>query len=294
MLAFFVSLAVTSSAFASFGIEAGSVKTKFELAEGVNGVPQASSHPYAFTISFALNTNSEGLSEGGELRDVLIDLPPGLVGNPRAVPECSRQEFEGFLPLCPADSQIGLLTAVTPGPLGEVSGAIFNMVPPPGVAAQLGFSTDGLNALQDASLRSRSEGYGLRVTTNGLPLEVTGVTATIWGTPAAEGHDHQRNTVVGGKATPYVGVHTPFLTLPASCGEPLKTTISIDSTLEPGNFFSASTELLGAGGDPATLPGCEAVPFKPSSSTTPTGLEAAKLERPRLRLEVPERRPAQP
>ncbi len=272
-LVFVSSLAMVSSAWAGFGIESGSLSTTFEVSQGHTGLPQASSHPYAFTISFAINTNSGGRSEGGLLRDVLIDLPPGLIGNQHSVAECTRQEFEGFLPSCTSNAQIGLLTANIPG-LGEVSGPIYNMVPPPGVAAQLGFSVSGLNALQNASLRSRSEGYGLLVTTNGLPLEVTAVHATIWGTPADEGHDPQRGQQFGGPATPFVGVHTPFLTLPADCNEPLKTTVSVDSTLEPGHFLSASAESLNAGGEPSALPGCEVVPFKPAVTTTPTVLAA--------------------
>ncbi len=285
-LVFVCSLVMVSSAYAAFGIESGSLSTTFEVSEGQVGLPQASSHPYAFTVSFAINTDNKGHSEGGLLRDVLIDLPPGLIGNQHSVAECTRQEFEGFLPNCTSDAQIGLLTANIPG-LGEVSGPIYNMVPPPGVAAQLGFGVNGLNALQNASLRSRREGYGLLVTTNGLPLEVTAVHATIWGTPADEGHDAQRVQQAGNPPEPFVGAHIPFLTLPADCSEPLKTTVSVDSTLEPGHLVSASTESLDAGGQPAALPGCEVVPFKPSVSTTPTALDAASPSGLDFHLEFP-------
>ncbi len=83
-----------AAAHADFGIEPGSFHTSFEVSEGVLGVPQASSHPYAFRIGFKLNTDSFGHSEGGELRSILIDLPPGFAGDPFATARCTRQEFE--------------------------------------------------------------------------------------------------------------------------------------------------------------------------------------------------------
>ena len=98
---------------ASFGVAPGSLAVTARNADGTIDA-QASSHPYAFTVSFALNTDLEGHSVGGELRDVLIDLPPGLVGNPTAVPTCTRQEFEGGRPHCSPASQIGILHANIP------------------------------------------------------------------------------------------------------------------------------------------------------------------------------------
>jgi hypothetical protein len=284
-LVFVSSLVMVSSACAAFGFESGSLSTSFEVSEGHTGLPQASSHPYAFTLSFALNTDEKGHSEGGELRDVLIDLPAGLVGNPRSVAECTRQEFEGFAPNCTPDSQIGQVNAILTGL--DVIGPIYNMVPPPGVVAQLGFSLKGLNALQNASLRRRSEGYGLLVATNGLPQGVTAVHATIWGTPADESHDAQRIQEVGDTPRPFVGAHIPFLTLPADCSEPLKTSVSVDSSLEPGHFVSATAESLDAGGAPVALPGCEVVPFKPSVSTTPTVLDASSASGLDFNLKFP-------
>jgi hypothetical protein len=273
-------LMAPASAQAGFGIKPGSLETTYEVAEGLPGVPQASSHPWAFTLAFELNLNSEsGQSEGGELRDVHVELPAGLFGDPFAVERCTRQEFEGFAPSCSPNSQVGIVEANIPG-IGLVKGPVYDMVPPPGVAAELGFSAAGLNVLQDISVNTE-EGYRLHVEANGLPLEVTQISETIWGTPAEAGHDFQRGfKAAEGKpeyATAFVGTHRPFLTLPAQCAEPLGTTVGVDSKLAPGDFLSASAYSLAAGGEAAPPGGCGAVPFDPrvAAATTSKAASAA-------------------
>ncbi|MGE5282505.1 MAG: hypothetical protein ACM3N0_09350 [Chloroflexota bacterium] len=245
----------------SFGIEPGSLTTTALASEGGVLDSQASSHPYSWTLAFKLNTDKEGHSEGGEMRDVLIDLPAGLVGDPFAVPRCTRQEFEGFGPNCSPNTQVGILKANVPG-LGFVTGPIYDMVPLPGTAAQLGFSATGLNALQNVSVLTEA-GYGLHVATNGLPLEVTSVEATVWGTPADESHDDERGLVPAEGGVPYVGPHLPFLTMPAQCSVPLATRVAVDSKLAPGVYDTATAYSLDTGGNPAAQDGCASVPFKP-------------------------------
>lgn len=278
-----LSLTVPAAAQAGFGIEPGSLKSTFEVAEGVVGVPQASSHPYAFSIGFKLNTNVQGSTEGGQLRSFLIDLPPGFAGDPFAVGRCSRQQFEGFQPSCPNNSQVGIVKARLPETGILAGGALYNMVPPPGVAAQFGFSVAGLNALPEVSLRTEtpflSERYGLHVSTFGLPLEVSSAEATVWGTPADAGHDSLRGFEAAegkpGVGHPYEGPHEAFLVLPAECSEPIRTTVEVDSKLNPGHYVSAEAMSLDSGGLPAAPQGCSSVPFSPRVSASPTSRAAS-------------------
>jgi hypothetical protein len=72
---------------------------------------QAGDHPYETTVSFSLNTRdtirevdafevSEGLT-----KDVIVDVPPGFVGNPTVVPQCP--EYDVSANNCPPDTEIG-------------------------------------------------------------------------------------------------------------------------------------------------------------------------------------------
>src|SRR6185436_10133702 len=92
LLALVTSLALPTFARANFGIEPGSVTVKAINKDGTVDT-LASSHPFAFSIRFKLNTDAKGHTEGGEMRDAIVDLPPGLVGNPQALPACSQQYF---------------------------------------------------------------------------------------------------------------------------------------------------------------------------------------------------------
>ena len=179
------------------------------------------------------------LVEGGGVRDVLTDLPPGFVGNPQAVPRCPRTSFEGALPQCPPNTQVGVLRAILGG-TGEVFGPLYNLAPPPGVAAQLGFSVIGLNALFSASVLSE-DGYSVRITTADIPAEVKAATATIWGVPADPGHDPERGEKGGLTSNAPL---LPFLTLPTSCDFPPESIFQVDSKLDPGVFSARRTDPL--------------------------------------------------
>jgi hypothetical protein len=264
------SLAAPAIAQADFGLVPGSTEVTARNADGTVDT-QASSHPYSFVVHFQLRTNSEtGQSEGGEMRDTIVNLPPGFIGNPNALPRCARQNFEGGNPRCPLSTQVGVLQANIVG-VGQITGPVYNLDPPPGVAAQLGFSNFSLNALQYASVRSE-EGYGLGITVPNLPVEVVSVTETIWGTPSDPGHDALRGprAINGGPPAASDAPLLPFLTLPASCDGPMKTTVEVDSKSNPGVFVGETAESLDAGGNPAPISGCEGVPFAPAISSQPT------------------------
>src|SRR6185312_224942 len=103
-------LVAASSAYAAFGIAPGSLSVRAENEDGTAD-RQVGSHPYAFSLSFAVNKTAEGFSEGGAMRDVVVDLPAGMYADPQSVPACSREEFEGALPQCPPSSQVGVVRA---------------------------------------------------------------------------------------------------------------------------------------------------------------------------------------
>ncbi|MDX6609285.1 MAG: hypothetical protein QOF85_1210 [Solirubrobacterales bacterium] len=266
-------LAAPAAAQADFGIAPGSVEVTALNKDGTVDT-EASSHPYSYTVHFDLNTDESGHTEGGALRDVLVDLPPGFIGNPRAITRCSRQLFEGPQPNCPPSTQVGFLRAVLPGG-GEISGPVYNLVPPPGIATQFGFSALEFNSLQYASLRSE-DGYGINFSAPDIPTSfgISSVTETIWGVPSDPGHDQER-TCHFESGTSFEGCSSdapglPYLTMPATCDAPLEATVRIDSNLNPGVFVGESTQSVDNGGQPAPLTGCDGVPFQPKISSQPT------------------------
>jgi hypothetical protein len=274
LLALLCALGVPQAAHAGFGIEPGSVTVKATNKDGTVDT-LASSHPFAFTVRFKLNTEPDGTTQGGVMRDAIVDLPPGLVGNPQAMPTCSQQDFGGFTPRCPVETQVGVLKAIGPE-LGEVNLPLYNVTPPPGFATEFGASAAEFTSLQYASLRSE-EGYGVRVAAPDVPLEVSEARAEIWSVPSDPGHDDFRGCFeangTASSALAHCSSSAPqlaYLTLPASCGSPLAVSVKADSKQAPGVFDEETGVAKDAIGNPALLSGCAAVPFDPAFSAQPT------------------------
>jgi hypothetical protein len=264
-----VSFALPASAQADFGFIPGSASVTTLSSDG-SVATQAGVHPASFTVHFALKTGPDGSTEGGVLRNVFTDLPPGFIGNPRAVPACSRQDFEGGTPHCPLDTQVGVEQVLASG-LGELVLPLFNLTPPPGVPTQLGASEIGFTSLQYASLRAE-EGYGLGFSVPDVPIEIKAATETIWGVPSDPSHDQERgtNALHGGAPVKSSAPRLPYLTMPATCGVVPEITISADTVEEPGVFAEESAQLRDEGGQPAPTSGCDGVPFQPKISSQPT------------------------
>jgi hypothetical protein len=124
-LGLIVLLVCSGAASASFGVRA----FDGQLTGDALGTPfaQAGGHPYALSISMDFNTRTEMPFPGDPVpwpeepvKDIVVDVPPGLVGNPTSVQQCTMDELstfppdEGGTPLCPAESQVGLVTVRTP------------------------------------------------------------------------------------------------------------------------------------------------------------------------------------
>ncbi len=265
----FASVAVAGSS-AGFGL--ASFEGSLLNANGTVDT-QAGSHPYALTFGFSFNTayNEKLGYEApiGQIRNMNFNLPPGLIGNPQAVSQCTRKTFdkggEEFVTdgaPCPASSEVGV-NAVHIGSLGGYLYApVFNLVPPPGVAAQFGFTLEGNNVFLDVGVRSGGDN-GLTVHVDNLPQhQIISDQIVIWGTPAD--HEGTAGTFVerGG---------APFLTLPTSCGAPLRFTAEALGTWGNPNLFSEKEFLMSEGVDPPLIPETEGS-WHPSEGGPAVGL----------------------
>jgi len=264
-----------------------------------DGTPdtQAGGHPYSLTTNISVNTtrseHADWLGDpstlSGDVKDIQIDPPLGLIGNPQATPMCTQDQFREQI--CPASSQVGVsrvhfsggqLCNGGCGNTGPLLTAVYNMVPPTGVPAQFAFAYDvgGIHVRTRLNARVHTGGdYGLTVAISGisqvLPLLDTAV--TLWGVPADPSHDDQRcknpsyeNGLCTGPAGTISGPNPagvplkPFLTMPTACpGTPLRTSIEADSWQEPGNFVPGEATQ-------AAAEGCESLDFSPSLKASPT------------------------
>ena len=256
----------------------------FTNADGTTDT-QAGSHPYEVTFDYDVNTavHSRPVEE---TRNIAVNLPPGLVGNPTAVPQCSRQQFDKKG--CPASSQIG----VAPTGLGVPAGGlpntfefpVYNLTPPPGVPAEFAFSIFGIHAILDAGVRSDGD-YGITEHVDDVPQRaVVRSRVTLWGVPADPSHDVERCTVVKEELEecdlPSSAQEVPFLTLPTSCEGAQPFSISSDAWGNSG--ATGSYEFLSHDGSGALtgFTGCDRLGFQPtitvapdtSYSDTPAGL----------------------
>jgi hypothetical protein len=245
---------------------------------------QAGSHPYEAVFSFdlasALQKNNALLPAGGEVRDIEVQFPPGLVGDPTAVPQCTRSQLENGA--CPQASLIGTQTVYLAGGLPpEIGFPVFNMVPPAGAPAEFGFSFSGILSFLDSTVRAGSD-YG--ITTNIARVsqrEVMHSVTTLWGFPGEASHDKWRNGHTGGCnqgeteerenlcGTPHFPILKPFLTLPTSCEKPEPFVIRANTWQDTNVTSEAKFLMHDANGNPTGFTGCEKLGFGPLITTSP-------------------------
>jgi hypothetical protein len=246
-------------------------------ATGAAVFAQAGGHPYDVLTAVSFNTHEKVISLPGfglpedkyhtawpneTTKDVSVDLPPGLIGNPTAASTCGLEQlafkFTSVIkgPLCPPASQIGTITIFSDageelfgGPYHAVPPLpVYNMTPPPGVPARFAFNVVPTNVVVtlDAKLRANGD-YGFTINAKDSPQAVAflGFRIAFWGTPAAESHKSERSCAgeispAEEGATCSAGVAPePFLRLPTSCpapGEGLLWNAHIASWTHPATF----------------------------------------------------------
>jgi hypothetical protein len=280
---------VISSVPSAFGF-AGS-DAFFSNADGTADT-QAGSHPYAALFSFDLVVKRAKVNEfpfyepaGHELRNLTFNLPPGLVGNPNAVPQCTRQLLNAEQ--CPLSSQVGVLAAENEGTgLGRFS--VYNMVPPPGAPAEFAFALEGITTFLDASVRSGSD-YGITTHVNNVvQRDVLNSVLILWGNPGDASHnpwrvglnDKEGCSEAAGRdqdpfhCKPVTPGTTPFLTLPTSCAGPQ--TFSLSANAWEDASAEARTSVLShdSNGHATGFTGCEHLGFGPTVTTSPDTSDA--------------------
>jgi hypothetical protein len=234
---------------------------------------EAGGHPYGVTTTFGIPSRLEHAA--GEARalpieepkDVVVDLPLGLVGNPQAAPQCPLADLvkNAFESACPKASRVGLVTfegeggARTSEVTELATSAVYNMVPERGYPAEFGFSYLGHPVFTYATVAHGSEGYGLRVVVPGLlGVELNSVSLTIFGDPATED---------GGSTSA-----KPFFTNPVQCtGGPLSVSVEANSWEQPRRWVSSTATAYDE------ISGCGMLQFAPTLTVLP---EVNQVDKP--------------
>ncbi len=272
-------------ALAAFGFE--EVDVTFRTFDG-SPATQAGSHPFALTTTVRMNTVEEsGLeSPDGDLRDLWVDYPVGVVADTTAVPRCTDAEFELIVDgksSCPLATVIGVaeVTASSSGPIPVGSedfaepAPVYNLQPSPGTVARIGFVAAGQPIDAEIGLSDAAPHNGfIAVTDLSQAILFYSARVSIWGDPSDPAHDGERGpcAFLEGASCPVAFLPRPFLTLPRSCSGPLQTAFTAYSWQDPPQSDAAS--VLSHDNfeppNPQGLTGCGKLAFLPQIDAQPT------------------------
>jgi hypothetical protein len=253
---------------------------------------QAGSHPFEVSTSFNVNTKPGFAEEvpDGDAKELRFQLPPGLVGSTTAVPRCATADFltvaEDGYPACPDASAVGTTQAQILHLGRNLSEPVYNLVPPPGVAAKLGFIAFNIPTTIEIGLSQEPPTNVIAGVLN-VPqvVEFYGAGLQVWGVPADHRHDPFRGRCLAlvnvdhygevvSRGTCEAGAEdtgaeeAPFLTMPRSCSGPLAFSYEATSWQQPDALpDTGSVEAPG-------MTGCSRLGFSPQATASPTASSA--------------------
>ena len=237
LLAIVLLLALPSSAQAAFDVSSFTV-TPSGLAAG--------SHPdVAIGIGFSGNEH---------VRDLTVSLPPGLVGNPNAVPRCAAAKFQ--TDTCAANTRVGT-TSVDSTLLGlpiTATGDVYNLQPGAGEPARLGVIVRPPLGADKIFLITH---IALRPADGGLDSIITGIpsTVTVLGLQQEITITSMNLTLLG---RPGGASAEPFMTMPTGCGP---ATANVAAKSANGTAVAKPAAAF-------TPTDCDKLPFQPQFSGT--------------------------
>jgi len=280
-----LALAAPTFAQATFGLD--EVGVEFEDKEG-NPVRDAGSHPFAMATTVDVNTAVvEDANEipDGMLKDLVVDLPPGLAGIPKVVPACLAKgfaELDDGRPLCPNEAVVGIASVkaaffpFAPADEEFLHVPVYRLEAPPGVAMKLGFYVLTVPVTVDATVNPDPP-YNVQARATNIAQTALFYASvfTLWGDPASATHDPLRGSCLSdetsglgefkstGKCPVSQEEHKSFLTLPRSCTGPLSVNFFARAWNTGG--IDQKTTLIAPG-----IEDCQALEFEPEVSASPS------------------------
>ncbi len=291
-------LCVLPSGAGAFAFQAGEAGFQASVSANGGAAVVAGSHPHALSYRLAFDE--------GDLRDLHLQAPPGLVENPTAIEDCSQAEFH--IPRtspyeasqsgesCLDESQVGVVRVTREGGSSRSFG-LFNLTPPEGVPSELGFAPFGQHVVLDSHVGATEGEYALSLNATDIPqsLEASGIEVKIWGVPWAAVNDSERGDCLN-EAEPQIGwakcsVGEPsnvfpfaYLTLPSHC----EGALSFKAMASSWGRGNASAEAINRdqSGSPAPQEGCDTLVFEPQPLGFLTDTKASSASGYNFRLKV--------
>ncbi len=273
---------------------------------------QAGSHPFKMVTNIEFNSHFQRLESNadspyvrepdGSLKDLAVDLPPGLVGDPNATDKkCTLLELSngggGGSAACPASSLLGSLhleysTHLYYGTY-KFNEPVYSIVPPRGVALQLGLLYDLPDLFINNGLLAGGD-YPIQASIINAPpaAPVLNSTLTVYGDPPqieAEERKRELETQLGAPVPLEKFTPKALLTLPTGCHGPLRSTIEVDSYQEPGHFVKEEALTRNSAGTPVSLTGCANLKFPPTITVSPDTTDASTSSGLTVGVHVPQR-----
>lgn len=316
--------AASSAAFGVNKWEAGTCKEKACNSEGKDPAAefytQAAGHPDFGITDFAFNYTTETniLAEEvrapvGHVRDVRVDLPPGLAVDPEATKECPEAQIEALE--CPESTQVGEDEAQGTAELElgirktvTESFPVYNLARRPGEPARFGVEVKS-STLALAESISGTKLQSAIYLEGGISWRHEAETAESSGVPSGDYHEFfeihniptqpeliESRLIFWG--VPQEHTHTgeaprAFITMPSSqsvCASPSTTYLHVDSYGNEGAFLKYADETRLKDGTPILATGCNALAFDddPSLSLVPETSRSDQPDGATVDLHIPQ------
>ncbi len=267
---------VALSAPVAFGASFGVTEEHFEAGTCVTSActyssphelfyTQAAGHPPVGITSFELNSESKGLGDEpiGNVKNVRVNVPPGLAANPEALPKCAVVKFEKDE--CESDTEVGQDEATVFVLLANttVTGQVYNLEQPAGVPLE----------------------FGIHLSVPGLANEHIFLVGHLsWSTNY---HEYFEINDIS-KAMPLLKsklifdgtAGTGFLTLPSECSTSTSSHIRVESYT--GEVSETNTHT------PVGVEGCANTKFEPKIKLEPQTTQSDQPDGVTVRVEVPQ------
>lgn len=277
-------VALPAAAAGSFGFKPGADGFEAVAEEGGEPYLTAGGHPYALRLHLGLRAAEPEpavVVPDGDLRDLRLQLPPGMLINPEAVLRCDSLDFNSARvspyedsasgESCPEETQVGTVTLHQAG--GSRSFGLFNLAGAPGATAQLGFSPFGMPVLVSLKGRTQPDGQAvLLLEMRNFPqsVPVSSLDLELWGVPWAASHNGERGNCLNATEPRFPWAKCPvgspelkraYVTLPTDCRRPLTVSATATSWNQPGTATTSYTPRSGA--QDLAPQGCSQLDFEP-------------------------------